>query len=311
MTRRRHMDLRFWGTAIVVLLLSACQSAPPRELPAEARVSILTSSDASGERKLVQALKSELGSRATVFSTQHRAARRNFSRYLQGNTDALVISIGPEASKFASTVNARNQVFCRVLDYQAPGLNTPRSRIKGVSVIPDPDRILRTWKSLSPKSTTLGVITGPGLQQTVTDIERAARAHNVKLVHRVARSDKEFFFLASKMAREVDGYWLLPDPRVLSAVTIRRFMENSVKQGKQVIAYTPTLLKIGALMSAEPDNLATAKLLKQMVADSYYRKNDIADGIRYVSVASIHINTLGAERFGLAIPESLKRYRYD
>jgi len=278
-------------------------------LPGKAQVSVLTSSDSPGEKKLARALKAELGTRMTSYAAQNGVAKKKFRQALSQNAETLVVSIGPEASRFAASSKAKNLVFCRVLDSQSAGLSGLSAQ--GVSVIPEPRQVIRTWKSLSPKSSTLGIITGPGLQQTMQDIARAAKSSNVKLVHRVAKSDKQFFYLAAKMASEVDAYWLLPDSRILSAVTIRRFMENSVKQGKQVIVYTPTLIKLGALMSAEPETVATAKTLNQVLISTYNGENSSPPRIHYVPGTNIQISSFAANRFGLRIPGSLKRYQYD
>ena len=102
-----------------------------------------------------------------------------------------------------------------------------------------------------------------------------------------------------------------PDDRILSSVSIKTFMMNAVKQGKQVIAFTPALLKLGALISVEPDESAIAELINQMIILDHYRANNKNAGIQYVRKTRIHISKLSADRLGIHIPANLQRFKYE
>ena len=52
--------------------------------------------------------------------------------------------------------------------------------------------------------------------------------------------------------REIDGYWLFPDNRILSAASLRELFRYAATHGVEVAVFNDALLKLGASISSEP-----------------------------------------------------------
>jgi hypothetical protein len=107
-------------------------------------------------------------------------------------------------------------------------------------------------KKLSPGLRRVIVITGSFHENLIWKLQVAATSYGIRLDHVVVGSDKEFVYKYKGMARRYQGIWLLPDNRVLSRRAMREVMSYSVRHGKQAMVFSPPLLSIGGLISAEP-----------------------------------------------------------
>lgn len=290
--------------------VSSCQTRLPDQLPPEAKVTVLFSDQSKAEKQLLTRLKKRLGKRMKKYHA--RGYRRQDNRLIRQYAkvgSGQIVAIGRRAALLAKKIKNKSVIYSRVYNVSSVGLTG--ERFSGVSVVPDPESVLWTVRSLNPSIKSLGVVTGPGLDQIIARIKYAAANKKIRLIHRVVKTDKEFLYVANQISKDVDAYWLLPDERILSGVAIETFMSRTVKQGKQVIVFTVNLLKLGALVSVEPNQDAVADLLHNMVLSDYYRKKESERGMQYVKKMKISISQLSANRLGVLIPKSLQRYRYE
>jgi len=81
----------------------------------------------------------------------------------------------------------------------------------------------------------------------------------VKLTVRVANSDQEALYHFKRMVRDIEGFWLLPDNRVLSARVLREIVGQANGRNVSVLVPNPRLLQIGATISVStvPADIAT------------------------------------------------------
>jgi len=78
--------------------------------------------------------------------------------------------------------------------------------------------------------------------------------------HRVSQSDQETIYLFKRLAAQIDGFWLIPDNRILSLSAIREILSYATERNVRVVVSNPGLLKFGALMSLSlsPTQIAEA-----------------------------------------------------
>lgn len=161
-----------------------------------------------------------------------------------------VIAVGVRAARAASKLTRKELVFCNVFNYRDHGLSD--RYVRGVSMVPPADKIFAAWKELTPDLKRVGVITGPGHEELISAARKAARRFGLQLIVRVTYSDEGTMFEYKRLVPSIDGFWLLPDNRILSHRALRQLMAYSVLHRIQVVAFSPEFLRLGAFMSASP-----------------------------------------------------------
>jgi hypothetical protein len=65
----------------------------------------------------------------------------------------------------------------------------------------------------------------------------------------VSHSDQETLYFFRRMIRDIDGFWLLPDNRILSARVLTEIVDRAKSRGVSVLVPSPGMLPIGATIS--------------------------------------------------------------
>ena len=165
-----------------------------------------------------------------------------------------------------------------------------------------------TWRALAPKISDVGVISGPGFDDLIQAAKAEAKNHGINLHHVVVNSDKEYLYAHKQMAGKVQGYWLLPDNRVLSGLVLRDVMTFSVRNSKQVAVFNDELLKLGGLFSATANSQDIALQVQERLEQAQYNDTLPGPDIVYPDKLNLRINAVMAQRLNLAIPGVLKKY---
>lgn len=217
-----------------------------------------------------------------------------------------VVAVGLLAAQVARERLASKQVvFCQVLNFEEFDLVTPW--MKGVSGIPSLPRQFAAWKLLDPGLRKVGVITGRHAQYMLQEAEAAGRRNGIEIMHVEAASDRAVLFAAQDLSdKKVQGIWLAPDSSILSQRAILDLMSYSVKNNLQVLAFSPALLKEGALLGATSDSAEIAALVLERLKKASEGSGIPGESIMPLSTARIAINSSAAARFGLAIPAKLR-----
>lgn len=315
------MHWRLWAI-LVVLLLQGCtqpvqkdapalQAAPGAESTSPPRpamqVVVLVSEDIPAYSDVAKSLSRQLGKRATVrYLSGRQIDDLKMVAAYNNDEHKQIVSIGLNASVAAKTLAHRQVVFCQVFNYQDYALLSARH--KGVSMMPSPNRTFAAWRALAPKITDVGVISGPGFDDLIQSARAAAKGHGISLHHAVVNSDKEYLYAYKQMAGKVQGYWLLPDNRVLSGLVLRDVMTFSVRNSKQVTVFNDELLKLGGLLSAssEPQDIAQQVLERLELAQ--YKETMPGADIVYPDKPGLLINSVMAQRLNLTIPAPFRKY---
>lgn len=215
-----------------------------------ARVAVLLSSRSPDYERIASALMDEYGELALFDLSDKSLTQREVFEAIRRDRAEVVVAIGYRAAVTAASIDDLPVVFAQVFNTNA--LDLESDRIRGVSVLPPLDKQLRLWKELNPGLSSVGMIVGAGHDALVEEGRRAADAVGVRFSHRLAQSDRETLYLFSRLLPEIDGYWLIPDNRILSAPVLRRMISLANRHQVQVVAFNDSLLTIGATLSASP-----------------------------------------------------------
>ncbi len=209
------------------------------------RVAIVYADNVPVYRRIAERLAARIHGRAKVIPLHNPTSPPNPPQIADFDQ---VVAIGARAARSMSVRPVKQLVFCQVFNYRAYGLTG--KNVRGVSMLPPVETQFKAWKRLAPDLKRIGVITGPGHDELIGQARNAARGMGMELVNRIAHSDKETLFEFKRLVPDIDGIWLLPDDRILSHRVLRELMTYSTRHRKQVVAFTPDLLRYGAVMSA-------------------------------------------------------------
>jgi len=307
-----------WRLVIIllVLLVQGCVLPKQKELPRDKvlpqkismkQVVILVSEDIPAYSEIAKALAKQLGKRGSVTNLgEDQLGNIKMLAAYRNDENKQFVSIGLNAAVAAKSLINRQVVFCQVFNYQDYNLLT--SRHKGVSMMPSMSRTFGTWKALAPDISDIGVISGPGFEDMIQTARVAAASFGIKLHHETVNSDKEYLYAYKQMADTVQGYWLLPDNRVLSGNLLRDVMTFSVRNSKQVAVFSDELLNLGGLFSTVSDYQDIAQHVLDRLEKAQIKETIPGPDLVYLDKLNLRINSVMAQRLSLKIPEQFKKY---
>jgi ABC-type uncharacterized transport system substrate-binding protein len=300
--------------AVWVLQSCANQSATshrydPTETGASKGVVILVSENIPAYSDVANALANKLGRRGTIrYLNADPIENIKMLAPYKNDEGKQFVSVGLNASLAAKTLANRQVIFCQVFNYQGYELLTPLH--KGVSPMPSMHKTFSTWRALAPGTTDIGVISGPGFEDLIQTAKAIAKRFDITLHHETVNSDMEYQYAFKQMAPKVQGYWLLPDNRVLSSNTLRDVMSFSMRNGKQVAVFSEELLDLGGLFSTASDHQAIAQEVLHRLEQAQNPGEMPGSDIVYLDQAVLRINTVMAQRLNLQIPAQYKKYAH-
>lgn len=156
-------------------------------------------------------------------------------RSINDTNVTVVVAIGLRAAQSSVAMSNVPVVFSQVFNHQDDDLLKSNSR--GVASIAPLEAQLAAWKRVNPTISRIGLIIGEGHDDLLADAEMAAARHDIELQIRIAHSDQETLYLFRRMIRDIEGFWLFPDNRILSARVLNQMFEdaNRHKDRKSVV----------------------------------------------------------------------------
>ena len=168
-------------------------------------------------------------------------------RVINDSNPGAVIAIGLRAARSSVAMSEHPVVFSQVFNYKHHELLQKNSR--GVAALPPVEAQIAAWKEVDQSVKRIGLIIGEGHEELVTAAELAAQRHDIDLVVQVARSDRETLYIFRRMLRDVDGLWLLPDNRILSARALQEMLTEAKQRQFPVSVPSESMLSLGAMIS--------------------------------------------------------------
>ncbi|MDH5784180.1 MAG: hypothetical protein OEZ16_01060 [Chromatiales bacterium] len=310
---------------VFLFLIQACGTAPkPRiepEIPKEVEkeepqeitikktarppVIILLSEMIPAYQQVADELVRILPDNTIVVLLASEAAERETQRKLMRQEGyQQFVAIGLEAAQIAKSVAGAEDevVFCQVFNHRLHNIAGPMS--KGVGALPGGSELFKQWRSMSPGLKRVLVMTGSDLDEVISLATEQAKEQGIELVHRVVENDKVLLFTYKEMASAVDGIWLLPDNRILSGRTIRDVLAFSVRNGKQVAAFSDEIFRLGALLSVKSKSTEIAGKVVHRLDEAYQAKGFPGPELVLLEHASIKVNDVAAKRYNIKYIEN-------
>jgi ABC-type uncharacterized transport system substrate-binding protein len=274
---------------------------------ARADVIVLASDDKGAVAVAARALQTAYAGRVELHNLGGSRARENeIVQAILASQTHQVVAVGLLAAQVArQRLDGKQVVFCQVLNFEEFNLVAPW--MKGVSGIPSLARQFAAWKLLDPGLRKIGLITGAHARYMLDEAQSAAKPLGLEIEHVEVSSDRAVLSALQELReRRIQGLWLAPDSSILSQRTILDLMAFSVKHNVQVLAFSPALLKEGALLSASADTDEIARLALERLRRGGAGSIVPGEALAPLASARIAVNAGAAARFGLAIPPKLK-----
>lgn len=228
---------------------------------------------------------------------------------IQSSEVPQVVAVGLRAAKAAQQLQNKQVIFCQVFDYDSD-LETTAS-MKGISALPSAAKLFYDWRQIDPDLRKVVVITGPGLDDYIEPARQAAEKYNIELIHKLVHTDKEYLYVTKKLPLDIQGYWILPDNRVLSRQVLQDVMTFNTKEGREIAVFSPNLLLFGGLISTEVKLDEVVGLIKTRLAESQDMEYIAGDNISLLDEHKVTVNLNVARQLGLTIPDYLMSSVYE
>ena len=219
---------------------------PPVDTPLTSVAIVLASREPAYE-----AVVNELGKRLDDYAiydlTDKSQPPETAFRTINDESALAVVAVGLRAARAAVLLSQRPVIFSQVFNYSDNGLLTDNSR--GVASIAPLDAQLANWKELDPGISEIGFIVGEGHERLIEAATLAALEQDVNLIVRVSHSDQETLYFYKRMVADIDGFWMMPDNRILSARVIREILDDAHRRNVAVAVSHDAILPMGAAIS--------------------------------------------------------------
>ena len=240
--------------------------APPPKMPP---VAIVISSRQPAFLDVAQALGRQLDDFQIFDLSDKSRPPVSVLRGINDSDSGTIVAIGLRAAQSSVAMSESPVIFSQVFNYRQHGLLTDNTR--GVSPLAPLDAQLKAWIEVDPGIERVGIIVGEGHEDLIAEAELAAEKHEVELNVRIARSDQEMLYMFRRVAQDIDGFWLIPDNRILSARSLREILDIAKRSQIAVAVPNESMLAMGATISIETqaeDIAATiARIIRQIHAD--------------------------------------------
>lgn len=276
------------------------QPAPPPE-PINDLVAVVLTDRTPAYSDVANALGQHLKNYEVYDLGDHsRTPKEAFAAIAESGASA-VVAVGMPAAVAASRFSTAPVVFSQVFNFGDSELLS--ENVKGVAVLPPIELQLDAWRKLNPGLRNVGAIIGAGHDDLIAEAEAAMQEQGIKFHYAIAGSDRETLYLFNRLTRDIDGFILFPDNRILSRTVLDQMMEYASQHRVQVAVFNESLLSHGALFSASsvPADIASTIVV---VLDGFLNDNaGPAPPVSHLSDVEIKTNPDLIQSLGLDVEQ--------
>ncbi len=184
-------------------------------------------------------------------------------RLINDSDPGAVVAIGLRAAQSSVAMSTKPVVFSQVFNYQDHDLVTENSR--GVAAITPLAAQKSAWKKIDPEISRIGAIIGKGHEDLIAEAELAAQRHGLELQLQVTSSDQETLYVFKRMIRDIDGFWLFPDNRILSRRALQQIIDEAQRRHVPILVPNASMLQMGASISVSSVAADIAKTITNII----------------------------------------------
>ena len=211
---------------------------------------------------------------------------------IRDNGAQAVVAVGLRAATFCQAITDLPVIFSQVFNVSENDIDG--ENFKGVAAIPPLAMQLTAWLQLSPELSSIGAIIGEGHDDLIDEAMLAAEGNGLTLHHRIVKSDRETLYHFTRLAPNIDGFWLFPDNRILSAIVLRSMLDYAAQHGVQVAVFNDSLLSLGAAISTTSVNADIAQTIVSVINSAVRGDMESIPDITPLSEIGVRTNSLAS-----------------
>ena len=128
------------------------------------------------------------------------------------------------------------------------------------------------------------------------------KERGVKFHYAIASSDRETLYLFNRLVRDIDGFILFPDNRILSRSVLNEMMTYASRHRVQVAVFNEPLLDYGAMFVASTVESDIAQQITVVLDKVLSGQIDTIPAITPLTEIDIQANPEVLQRLGLESP---------
>lgn len=273
--------------------------SPAEPQPVSARVAIVMANSQPAYKNVAVEVAAWLDDYSIYDLSDGSRSPRQVFAVIERSEVQYVVAVGLQAAKVARSFATVPVIFSQVFNVSENDLGS--DKIRGVAMLPPLDLQVEAWRKMDPSIRDVGAILGEGHEDLIAEAEQAMSERGIEFHHAVARSDRETLYHFKRLIRDIDGYLLFPDNRILSREVFSEIMSDAARHRVQVAVFNESLLKHGATFSASATDSDIAGRIT--IALNEIEKGNIEDVAPLIPLSEIRIQTNPkmVEIFGLQV----------
>ena len=226
-------------------------------------------------------------------------ARDAFAEIAASEASAIV-AVGLPAARAARRFSTVPVVVGQVFNVADSELLS--DDVKAIAVLPPMGLQMDAWHQMDPSVRNVGAILGEGHEDLIAEADKALKERGVKFHYAIASSDRETLYLFNRLVRDIDGFILFPDNRILSRSVLNEMMTYASRHRVQVAVFNEPLLDYGAMFVASTVESDIAQQITVVLDKVLTGKTDTIPAITPLTKIDIQANPEVLQRLGLASP---------
>jgi len=187
--------------------------------------------------------------------------------------------------------------------FMEPG-SPMRMRVAGVTTDIAPDRQMHWLAGMAPNARTVGLLSSRRTHVTASMLQAAGAKYSVTVVPIEASKTQFMPAIDALNAYGCDAALMIADAQVFNSASVQRLLLWGMRQKKVVSAFSPHVVKAGALMGQYCDNAAIGRQTAHMVLDVLGGAEISSLGLRYPDRVEVAVNQRTAEMIGIVLDGS-------
>ena len=172
--------------------------------------------------------------------------------FIREEQPRLIVAIGADALEQVRQIRTIPIIYLMILN---PSKIVPEAKnVTGVQMTPSPVQQVDLIRKALPNVSKVGVLYDPNnLSKFVRQAADAARPLGLELVTREVRAPREVPGALLRLRGEIDAFWMLPDPSVVSPETMEFFILFSGENRIPLVSFSRKYVDMGALLALDTD----------------------------------------------------------
>ena len=213
----------------------------------------------------------------------------------------LILTLGTSATRIAQErIRDIPIVFTMVLSPERSGISPP-----GVSMDIPFEKKLKKLRLIVPHIKTIGMVYSPDTIALYEELSRICGKLGFGLCAREIRSQKDFPKALKEISREIDCFFMIPDPKIYFRKSVEYLLVVCLKRKIPVVGLSAAYVKAGALVAFDCDYEDLGEQAAELALRTLSGKASGIARIERPREVTFSLNLLTAKRMKIQIAKSI------